>query len=177
MLKLNLKLAFAATALVVVTSPLAAQGQGHGRRGHSSDRVPPGQLPPAGMCRVWIDDVPPGHQPAPTDCSTAERYRPDNARVIYGDDQAFPGQGKGRRANRDSDDGVYDRTSGRIGTQQPRVGRDGSRVGTQDPRVGTQQGRVDRRPAPPRTRAPGQQPDSTTTQPPVSTRPRTRLPL
>jgi hypothetical protein len=38
------------------------------------------------MCRIWIDGVPPGQQPAPTDCSTAERRRPANARVIYGDD-------------------------------------------------------------------------------------------
>jgi hypothetical protein len=38
------------------------------------------------MCRIWIDGVPPGQQPAPTDCVTAERRRPANARVIYGDD-------------------------------------------------------------------------------------------
>lgn len=47
-------------------------------------RVPPGQMPPSGMCRIWIDGVPPGRQPAPTDCNTAERNRPSNARVIYG---------------------------------------------------------------------------------------------
>jgi hypothetical protein len=46
--------------------------------------VPPGQMPPPGMCRIWIDGVPPGHQPAPTDCATAERTRPSNARVLYG---------------------------------------------------------------------------------------------
>ena len=46
--------------------------------------VPPGQMPPAGMCRIWIDGVPPGRQPAPTDCATAERNRPSNARVLYG---------------------------------------------------------------------------------------------
>ena len=28
-----------------------------------SDHIPPGQLPPAGMCRIWIDGVPPGQQP------------------------------------------------------------------------------------------------------------------
>src|SRR4051812_40946123 len=34
----------------------------------STADVPPGQLPPKGMCRVWIDGVPPGQQPPVTDC-------------------------------------------------------------------------------------------------------------
>jgi hypothetical protein len=55
------------------------RGRGVGSRG-----VPPGHMPPAGMCRIWIDGVPPGRQPAPTDCATAERTRPSNARVVYG---------------------------------------------------------------------------------------------
>ena len=53
-------------------------------RRRSDLRVPPGQMPPAGMCRIWIDGVPPGRQPAATDCATAERNRPSNARVLYG---------------------------------------------------------------------------------------------
>jgi len=63
------------------------------------DRIPPGQLPPRGMCRVWIDGVPPGQQPAVTDCTTAERERiryGAGARVIYGDQQSFPGKGNGK---------------------------------------------------------------------------------
>jgi hypothetical protein len=51
---------------------------------YPTQNVPPGQMPPAGMCRVWIDGVPAGRQPAPTDCSTAQRNVPRNARVIYG---------------------------------------------------------------------------------------------
>src|SRR4029077_3601808 len=48
--------------------------------------VPPGQLPPAGQCRVWYDGQPPGHQPAPTDCATARREAErSGGRVIYGD--------------------------------------------------------------------------------------------
>jgi hypothetical protein len=62
----------------------------------SSDRIPPGHLPPAGMCRIWIDGVPPGQQPAPTDCQTAVATKPANARVIWGDQTAFPGKGKGK---------------------------------------------------------------------------------
>lgn len=40
------------------------------------------------MCRVWVDGVPAGQQPAPTDCRTAIRNRPPNGRVIFGDDYA-----------------------------------------------------------------------------------------
>jgi hypothetical protein len=44
-------------------------------------------MPSAGECRVWIDGLPPGRQPAPTNCDQAERVasRNRNARVIYGD--------------------------------------------------------------------------------------------
>jgi hypothetical protein len=56
---------------------------------YPSANIPPGQMPPAGMCRIWIDGVPPGRQPAPTDCTTAQRNVPANARVIYGS-QAQP---------------------------------------------------------------------------------------
>jgi hypothetical protein len=40
------------------------------------------------MCRVWLDGVPAGQQPAPTDCAAAVRNRPANSRVIFGDDYA-----------------------------------------------------------------------------------------
>ena len=63
------------------------QPEKRGRRG-ASRGVPPGLMPPAGMCRIWIDGVPPGRQPAPTDCAAAERTRPSNARVIYGSESA-----------------------------------------------------------------------------------------
>jgi hypothetical protein len=65
-----------------------ARPQGRRARGTASGRIPPGHMPPAGMCRIWIDGVPPGRQPAPTDCRTAERNRPYNARVIYGGESA-----------------------------------------------------------------------------------------
>jgi len=48
--------------------------------------VPATHLPPPGMCRIWLDKVPPKQQPAPTDCATAVRNRPSNGRVIFGDD-------------------------------------------------------------------------------------------
>ena len=45
--------------------------------------VPKKYLPPPGMCRVWVDNVPAARQPAPTDCATAIRNKPPNARVIF----------------------------------------------------------------------------------------------
>jgi hypothetical protein len=70
----------------LAASPLYAQGRG--RYNNSSQGIPPGQLPPAGMCRVWYDGVPPGRQPRATNCNDAERIasRTNNARVIYGSD-------------------------------------------------------------------------------------------
>jgi len=53
-------------------------------RAQSSSDVPESHRPPPGMCRIWIDGVPPTHQPAPTDCATAIRKRPLNARVVFG---------------------------------------------------------------------------------------------
>jgi hypothetical protein len=50
----------------------------------TSSGVPESHRPPPGMCRIWIDGVPPAHQPAPTDCATAIRKRPLNARVVFG---------------------------------------------------------------------------------------------
>jgi hypothetical protein len=59
------------------------------------------------MCRVWIQGVPPGHQPAVTDCATAQvqAAQTANARVIYGDQQSFPGRGKGSVQRGNGDDG------------------------------------------------------------------------
>jgi len=49
--------------------------------------VPPGQLPPANLCRVWYDNRPNGQQPAATNCREAELIasRNRNARVVYGE--------------------------------------------------------------------------------------------
>lgn len=50
--------------------------------------IPKEYLPPSGMCRIWVEGVPPAQQPAPTDCPTAVRNKPSNGRVIYGDEKA-----------------------------------------------------------------------------------------
>jgi hypothetical protein len=83
---------------VAVAAPLSAQG-----KGTKAGKIPPGQQPPAGMCRIWLDGVPPGQQPAPTDCATAVRNRPANGRVIFGDDYT-DGKGKKLTGNDNKDE-------------------------------------------------------------------------
>lgn len=111
----------AALALILVgltAGPALAQGRGNNKQ----KAVPPGHVPPAGLCRVWYDGVPPGRQPDATSCYEAERIaaRDRNARVIYGSDSRrndspvsrdqYPSQYPGdvRR-----DDGRYPSTDGR----------------------------------------------------------------
>jgi hypothetical protein len=53
---------------------------------NSKVEIPRRLLPPPGMCRVWIENVPAGQQSAPTDCASAIRNRPPNGRVIFGSD-------------------------------------------------------------------------------------------
>jgi hypothetical protein len=48
-----------------------------------SFNVPPGHMPPRGMCRVWYADRPPGHQPPPVSCNRIRRV-PYGATVIRG---------------------------------------------------------------------------------------------
>jgi hypothetical protein len=84
------------TGDVIGTQRDTVQNRKSEQNRRKSDHIPPGQLPPAGMCRIWIDGVPPGQQPAPTDCQTAVATKPANARVIWGDQTAFPGNGKGK---------------------------------------------------------------------------------
>lgn len=74
-----------AIAVGALSAPAAAQQAQQPARG--SD-VPAAYRPPAGMCRIWIDGVPAAQQPAPTDCPTAVRNRPEHGRVIFGDDYA-----------------------------------------------------------------------------------------
>ncbi|HEX6537431.1 MAG TPA: hypothetical protein VF041_22815 [Gemmatimonadaceae bacterium] len=68
-----------------IAAPLSAQA-----RERENVDVPQGHRPPPGMCRIWIDGVPPARQPAPTDCATAIRRRPPNARVVFGAELRAP---------------------------------------------------------------------------------------
>ena len=71
---------------VVAVMALPEMGQAQGRPRSKDDDIPVRARPPAGMCRVWLDDVPVAQQPAPTDCPTAVRNRSPKSRVIFGDD-------------------------------------------------------------------------------------------
>ena len=73
-------LSFAFAATVLAAAPLAAQS-----RERPADSIPDAHKPPAGMCRIWLPNVPASKQAAPTDCATAVRNRPANATVIFGD--------------------------------------------------------------------------------------------
>ncbi len=73
-----------ALLLSIFTLSTAAHAQA------SPSSMPESHRPPAGMCRIWIDGVPPAHQPAPTDCATAIRKRPMNARVVFGNEAPEP---------------------------------------------------------------------------------------
>ena len=74
-------------ALMALTpSQGASQGSAPKTKEKSQEKsvpVPKAYLPPAGMCRVWVENVPAARQPAPTDCATAIRNRPPNARVVF----------------------------------------------------------------------------------------------
>jgi len=70
---------------LAVSTLLGATALGAQGRGRADDAVPKGYEPPRGMCRVWLAGVPATQQPAPTDCATAIRRRPENARVVFGE--------------------------------------------------------------------------------------------
>jgi len=73
-----------ATCIIIATAGVATAATAQGR-GRNATGYPPGFRPPPGMCRVWIQGVPPGHQPGVTDCITARASARYNSRVIYGD--------------------------------------------------------------------------------------------
>ena len=87
MLHMNWRILATTTVLSLSLNAGRVSAQGRSEKSEKND-VPKGFLPPAGMCRVWVDGVPAAQQPAPTDCASAVRNKPANGRVIYGDDAA-----------------------------------------------------------------------------------------
>ncbi len=90
---------FTLAAAAAAVAPTSADAQGRGR---NEAGVPPGHRPPAGLCRIWFDGLPPGRQPAPVSCEEARRTAPRNTRVIYSSDDAR------RDDDRRDRDGRYD---------------------------------------------------------------------
>jgi len=76
---MRLSLSLALVGSLIAAAPLSAQDR------RPADSVPDAHKPPAGMCRIWLPNVPANKQAAPTDCATAVRNRPANAKVIFGD--------------------------------------------------------------------------------------------
>jgi hypothetical protein len=76
--------------------------------------VPPAFYPPAGMCRIWVNQVPAGQQPAPTDCASAVRNRPANGRVLFGDDPPKGKKGKSQKDKSSPTDELVDLINRRI---------------------------------------------------------------
>jgi hypothetical protein len=84
--------------------PIKTQTTQQSQQGRRDQVVPPGFFPPAGMCRIWINGVPAGQQPAPTDCASAVRNRPTNARVLFGDESPKAKKGKSDKGKSTTDD-------------------------------------------------------------------------
>lgn len=80
------------TSLAEAQRPVPVKPRTNTTQQSSRDQIVPRAFyPPAGMCRIWINEVPAGQQPAPTDCASAVRNRPANGKVLFGDD---PPKGK-----------------------------------------------------------------------------------
>jgi hypothetical protein len=75
-------------AMAAGGASLEAQARPQPQDGRTA--VPRTHLPPPGMCRIWLDNVPPAQQPAPTDCASAARNLPRNGRLVYSDEPRNP---------------------------------------------------------------------------------------
>lgn len=99
-------------ALTVIVAGAAFATEASAQVMVRASAVPPGQRPPDGMCRVWIEGVAAGRQPGPTDCATARANAPLNSRIIYGSDAPFPGRAAGRFRDGNCD---FERRSSNLG--------------------------------------------------------------
>lgn len=72
--------------VAIAASGSGLQAQARPQPQNPKPAVPSTHLPPPGMCRIWLDNVPPAQQPAPTDCASAVRNQPRNGRVIFNDE-------------------------------------------------------------------------------------------
>lgn len=88
---MNRRLLTLAAGLALTASAHVAGAQSRDR---GKDDVPRDRRPPPGLCRIWLDNVPASQQPAPTDCATAVRNRPEGAKVIFPDDRATPSKAR-----------------------------------------------------------------------------------
>jgi hypothetical protein len=78
----------AATACSTATSPntnppAPAPASSRGPSTAATLKIPPGQLPPPGQCRVWVEGLPPGKQPKARSCTGIEDSAPPSSVVVY----------------------------------------------------------------------------------------------
>ncbi len=67
------------------------EAMGHPRRSATMCPAPrflPSTRRREGMCRVWVQGVPPAQQPAPTQCAKAVRVHSPNSQVVFGPSRA-----------------------------------------------------------------------------------------
>jgi hypothetical protein len=74
--------AFLGAALLAPVDPAIAKDDRH-------FHVPPGHMPPPGMCRIWFPGRPPGHQPAPGSCRVLSRQVPRGAYLLANDNHRW----------------------------------------------------------------------------------------
>jgi len=60
------------------------RAKNRGKHNQARYRIPPGHMPPRGMCRVWYYDLPPGKQPPVMSCHKIGRHIPSNAIIVRG---------------------------------------------------------------------------------------------
>jgi len=65
--------------------------------------IPPGHLPAAGQCRVWMPGKAPGHQARARGCANIEASAPPGSWIVYGPvgDESGKGKGKGKAKGHD----------------------------------------------------------------------------
>ncbi len=81
---------YALVFAAMVAGGASLQAQARPQPQDPKTSVPRTHLPPPGMCRIWLENVPPAQQPAPTDCASAARNLPRNGRLIYSDEPRNP---------------------------------------------------------------------------------------
>lgn len=72
----------------LVAAPIGAQQDKV--KDEKAETIPKAAYPPAGLCRVWLNGVAASQQPAATDCTSAIRNLPGNAKVLFGDVPGVP---------------------------------------------------------------------------------------